>query len=288
LPQKLKEAALPVKITTLSLLAAFSLMACASVPKGVSKHSDVRYGPHERNVMDVYTSGNTTRLAPVIFMVHGGAWIAGNKDSRRVVFNKLKHWLPQGYIFISSNYRLVPDANPLQQAQDIANAVAYAQKNAARWGGDPDKFILMGHSAGAHIISLIAASPEYARNAGMRPLRGSIALDSGGLDLVQIMQQDHYGFYDKAFGNDIEFWKKASPLYTLSSDAKPMLIVCSTQREDQPCDQAQKFAAKAAALHVDAQVLPQDLSHIEINADLGEPSTYTNAVDAFLQKILAH
>jgi hypothetical protein len=106
------------------------------------------------------------------------------------------------------------------------------------------------------------------------------------MDIVRTMQHDHYGFFDQAFGNDIEFWKKTSPLYTLSLGARPMLVVCSTQRADKPCGEAEKFAARAASLNVQAEVLPQDLSHREVNVELGEPGAYTRAVDAFLRKIL--
>jgi hypothetical protein len=121
----------------------------------------------------------------------------------------------------------------------------------------------------------------------MRPVRGSVLLDTGGFDIVRVMQHDHYGFFDEAFGSDIEFWKKTSPLYTLGPGARPMLLVCSTQRQDKPCTEAEKFASKAKSLNIKTEVLPQDLSHREVNVDLGIDGAYNSTVDAILRKILA-
>ena len=172
-----------------------------SLPTGVRLVRDVPYGKDSRQRMDVYLPQQAVG-APVIFMVHGGAWCLGDKASQSVVENKVARWVTKGFIFISTNYRLLPKTAPLQQAEDIASALVTAQGKSASWGGDPLKFILMGHSAGAHLVALLAASPTMALKLGARPWLGTILLDSAALDVVKIMEAKHAGFYDRAFGSD--------------------------------------------------------------------------------------
>jgi acetyl esterase/lipase len=259
-----------------------------SLPANVRVLSDLAYGDHQRQRMDVYLPNNINNAA-VIFMVHGGAWRIGDKTAQRVVQNKLNYWAPQGVVFISVNYRLVPDAYPLDQAQDIAAALVYAQANTKKWGADPAKFILMGHSAGAHLVSLLAAKPSLALSKGAQPWLGTVALDSAAFDIVQIMQGRHYGFYDDAFGKTPDYWRSVSPLHVLSVDeakfAAPLMAICSTQRRDKPCSQAEQFAKAAKALGIRVEILPQNKSHGEINSDLGLPGVYTERVEKFISSL---
>jgi acetyl esterase/lipase len=214
-------------------------------------------------------------------MVHGGGWRRGDKGAQGVVQNKMSRWTSQGFIFISINYRLLPEAAPIEQAHDVARALAAAQGKAEEWGGDPEKFILMGHSAGAHLSTLLAASPELARQAGVRPWLGTVALDSAAFNVVQIMETRHPGLYDQAFGDDPAYWRRASPYYRVTAAMRPLLAVCSTRR-DESCQQAHQFDDKAATLKVRVKVLEEDLSHGEINKELGIESSYTDAVESFM------
>lgn len=241
---------------------------------------DLPYGEHPKQRMDIYLPRQAVR-APVIFMVHGGAWRLGDKGADAVVEQKVAHWVAQGFVLISVNYRLLPATAPVEQAQDVARALAAAQGQAASWGADPAKFILMGHSAGAHLLALLSAAPAKALQLGARPWLGSVLLDSAALDVPKIMQAKHPRFYDRAFGSDPVYWRTASPLHGLSANTKPLLAVCSTRREES-CAQAQRFVAQANALNGRASVLQQDLSHKGINQQLGLPGDYTAAVDAFI------
>jgi arylformamidase len=250
----------------------------------VRTFKDVTYGPDKLQRMDVYAPPEASK-APVIFMVHGGAWAIGDKAHSKVVQNKARHWLPKGFVLISVNYKLVPDVTPTEQLQDLAQALAQAQKQASLWGADPDRFVLMGHSAGAHLIALLNADPAVALGAGARPWQGAVLLDSAAMDLVKIMQSPrHYRFYDKAFGKDPAYWPTVSPLQRLNANATPILAVCSSKRQDS-CPQAQALVDKAQSLHVQASVLPQALSHGDINGQLGLASPYTQAVDDFIASL---
>lgn len=252
-----------------------------NVPAGVRLVRDVAYGSDKAQRFDVYVPKNAAG-APVIFMVHGGGWKHGDKKMDAVVENKVAYWSRQGFIVISANYRMLPEADPLVQARDVASAIGVAQDKAAEWGGARDKFILMGHSAGAHLVSLINASPQLQ---GALRWRGSVVLDSAAFDVEQIMQGRHMRLYDEPFGTDPAFWRAASPYAQLARAGQPMLAVCS-QRRDDSCAQANRYADKARQLGARAEVLPVDLNHRAINETLGEESAYTRAVDGFIASVL--
>lgn len=253
------------------------------LPNGAQLERDVAYGSDPAQHMDVYRPANAQN-APVIFMVHGGGWARGDKEAAGVVNNKVDHWLPKGYLVVSVGYRLVPQVTPLVEADDVARALAFAQGKAKSWGGDPTRFVLMGHSAGAHLVSLLSADPSLATRAGAGPWLGTVALDSAAYNVVEIMEQRHFPLYDKAFGNDRELWRDASPTLRLTRAPVPMLLVCSSRRADS-CAQAGGFAEKATALGGRVKVAPIDLRHGEINAQLGTSGGLTTAVDAFLHSL---
>jgi acetyl esterase/lipase len=255
-----------------------------SPPKGATVTRNLAYGDKPKQRMDVYLPAHPQN-APIIVMVHGGAWAFGSKDASGVVANKVAHFLPRGYIFVSVETRLIPQADPLQQAGDVAAALASVQQKAASWGGDPSKLVLIGHSAGAHLVALVSADRTIAETAGAGPWLATVALDSAAYDVSAIMnRQGHPKLYDKAFGKDPDFWKQASPTLQLSAGATtlpPMLLVCSSLRDDS-CPQAKTFASKAAGK---AKVLPVALRHMPINAELGADNDYTRQVDAFLASV---
>lgn len=254
-----------------------------ALPAGVKLVKDVRYGSDKLQTFDVYIPANAKNAA-VIFMVHGGGWRDGDKTNSRVVENKLKHYASLGYIFISVNNRLLP-TTPTDQAADVAHALATAQQHAPEWGADPNKFILMGHSAGGHLVDLISAAPQYAKDAGAKPWLATVSLDAGAIDVEQIMTHPHFPLYDDAFGKEKAYWQTASPLAQLKTAVKPMLLVCSSKRRES-CPANHAFATKAKKFGSNVSVLEEPLSHGEINMNLGTPGAYTDAVDKFINSVL--
>lgn len=255
-----------------------------ALPAGVQLQRDIAYGSDPLQRMDVYLPAGASTGAPVIFMVHGGGWRTGDKAMQRVVENKVRRWVPKGFILISANYRLLPQTAPLEQARDVATALAKAQALAASWGGDTRKFILMGHSAGAHLVALLDASPALAQQQGASAWLGTIALDSAAMDVPQVMGARHMRLYDQAFGKNPADWQAASPRHQLRAGAAPLLAVCSSRRDD-ACPQAEGLQATAGPLGVRVQVLPQDRSHMQINEELGLPGAYTDAVETFMASL---
>jgi len=255
-----------------------------ALPPGASIERDVAYGSDPAQRLDVYRPAGAG-AAPVILYVHGGGWRRGDKAMPQMVRNKVPHWVGKGFVFVSTNYRMLPVADVVEQAEDVGRALALTQRNAAAWGGDPTRVVLMGHSAGAHLAALITADASLATRHGALPWLATIALDSAALDMQAVMQRPHYRFYDPVFGSDPGFWREASPTHRLQArPAAPMLLVCSSQRDDS-VPSAREFAAKATALGGRATVLPVDLNHMQINDLLGVPGEYTEAVDSFLESV---
>ncbi len=241
----------------------------------------VPYGSHQLNTLDVYLP-QIAQNAPLAIMVHGGAWKIGDKSNASVWRNKGRMFNDLGYIFISVNYRMLPEARPLRQAMDVARAIAFIQANAARWGGDARRSVVLGHSAGAHLVSLLASDPGLLRPGGAYPWNATVALDSAAYDVEEVMFGRPARFYRDAFGDDRAYWRAASPLARLGRERGPFLLVCSTKRLT-ACPNARDFATAVTARGGDAMVLPVALGHRKINTDLGKQNEYTKSVLKFIR-----
>ncbi|MBL1292885.1 MAG: esterase [Alteromonadaceae bacterium] len=255
-----------------------------ALPSGMTVLSDIPYGKDVDQALDVYIPADA-KDAPVIFMIHGGAWSGGDKANKPEFENKIAHWVTQGFIFISTNYRTLPKIRPLEQAKDVEAALLFSQKSVREWGGSPEKFILMGHSSGAHLVSLVSSNYNTIMGNGIMPWLGTISLDISGYDIVKkVTGPNPSEFYKEKFGESPNYWKKASPFHVLTDKIPPFLAICSL-RSDDACTQAENFIAKAKNLGTHVEILPVDLSHREINSELGKGSCYTNYVDDFLKKL---
>lgn len=248
----------------------------AQLPAGARMLRDVAYGDAAAQRFDVYLPADA-RNAPLIVMVHGGGWRRGDKTHDRVLDNKLAHWLPAGVIVVSVNYRMLPEADVAVQRDDVAAALDRVRTLAPTWGGDASRLVLMGHSAGAHLVALLATTSPPG-------VRGTVLLDSGALDVERLMNERHARLFDEAFGPDPAFWRATSPRHQLSGAGQPWLAVCSSRRR-QACDQVDVFAQSVRELGGRIDILPLDLSHGDINARLGLPGSYTQRVDDFLRGI---
>jgi acetyl esterase/lipase len=216
-------------------------------------------------------------------MVHGGAWKIGDKRHSPVVTNKVKYFGERGYTIVSINYDLFPKITVEQQVKEVAKALQYTQENAPKWGADGSKVVLMGHSAGAHLVSLLSTNSLL--NSSKYAILGTVSLDSAAYNIPIIMQKSkHYGFYDEVFGNNPEYWKKMSPYYQINNKVKPMYLVCSTLREDS-CDQADNFSLKAQSLGSTIYVDKEAKKHEEINEQLGSDLIYTQKIENFINSL---
>lgn len=246
--------------------------------------SDISYGKDADQTLDVYAPIDV-KNAPVIFMVHGGAWSGGDKANKAEFKNKVAHWVTKGFIFISINYRTLPKVRPVEQTKDLETALIFSQKSVREWGGSPEQFILMGHSSGAHLISLVSSNYQTIVKNGAIPWIGTVSLDISGYDIVKkVTGAKPSEFYIEKFGENLLQLQKASPFHALTDKIPPFLAICSLRSND-ACTQAENFIEKAKSFGGYAYVMPVDMSHREINLELGKDACYTKAVDDFFKKL---
>src|SRR5262245_38608309 len=112
---------------------------------------------NERQTLDVYTDADA-KNQPVVVWIHGGGWQAGDKSD---VQKKPQAFTGRGFVFVSVNYRLLPDATIKQMAEDVAKAIRWTHDHAKDYGGDPDTIFVMGHSAGAQLAALVCTDDRY-------------------------------------------------------------------------------------------------------------------------------
>jgi arylformamidase len=256
-----------------------------TLPAGARLVHNVAYGSDPKQMLDVYIPQGASD-APIIFMVHGGGWTGGDKMASNVVQNKINYFLLNGYVFVSINYRLVPEVGVMTEADDVAHALAYVQQHATSWGGDPSKLVVMGFSAGGHLVTLMTSVPSIWQGAGAQPWLGTIVLDSAAYNVVTIMNAPHLSLYDTAFGTDQQLWQQASPTLQIESAPPPMLLICSTLHGNS-CSQGQanSFASKVTSLGGQIQVDPVALQHQQIDADVGLPGQYTDQIESFISSL---
>ena len=190
-------------------------------PFEVEKFANVAYrtgadADPDKHRLDVYMPAGQ-KEAPVLLFVHGGAWKSGNK-SLYIALGQA--FAKQGIVTVVINYRLSPKVKHPAHAEDVAAAFAWTHKHIAKYGGDPERITLMGHSAGGHLVALIATDPEYLRAEKLAPanIHGVIGI-SGVYRIVPNSE-----LFKAAFGNDPELCRNASPLEHVSGSHPPFLI----------------------------------------------------------------
>ena len=144
--------------------------------------SGIAYGPDPRQTLDVYTPKGGAAGAPVLVFFYGGGWNSGRRQDYAFVGQALAS---RGFLTVVPDYRLVPQVRYPDFLKDCAAAVAWAHLHAAAFGGDPDRIVLAGHSAGAYNAIMLALDTHYLRDAGVDPrlIRAAAGL-SGPYDFL--------------------------------------------------------------------------------------------------------
>jgi acetyl esterase/lipase/Ca2+-binding EF-hand superfamily protein len=236
--------------------------------------------------LDVYAP-KTGQNHPVVVMIHGGGWQRGDKANPNVIGNKVRHFVASGYIFASVNYRLSPQFKHPSQVQDIAKAVAWIQDNISRYGGNPNRIYLMGHSSGAHLAALVATDQRHLQAAGknLQTIKGVILLDGAGYDIPRLMQDHNQpDIYLKAFSNDQKVWEDASPVsHIRTGKGIPPFLVFYTPRP-RAQSMAENLQASLQRAGVEVRTKMVNKSHRQINAEVGQSSDQvTSAIMDFIR-----
>jgi acetyl esterase/lipase len=205
--------------------------------------SDIDYVPHAdhpggKDRLDVYVPQGATN-APVIFSIHGGLLMAGDRREDAFVGRR---FAAAGYVTAVISYRLSPQASHPAHIEDTAAAFAWVARNIGRHGGNPNRILVTGHSAGAYLAMLLAADARWlaahklsSRDIkGVAPVSGFYWVDKPGVAPDRPRS---------VWGPDPKVWVDASPTRYLRADLPPILILDTDGDEAWRQQQALDLAA---------------------------------------------
>jgi acetyl esterase/lipase len=191
---------------------------------GVRIERELRYGPSERDVLDIFMPQNVTSGRPVLIFVHGGAFIGGSKRRPDSPFyDNIMLWaVKNGFIGVNIDYRLAPQFRWPTGAEDVATAIQWVSKEIGERGGDPSRIYVMGHSAGAFHVANYVSHPEFykVKNGGVK---GAI-MTSATYDLTTGAVGDPERAY---YGDDASRYAGQSSLPGLLKTDIPLMAVSS-------------------------------------------------------------
>lgn len=250
---------------------------------------EVRYGAHTRQAVDFFPARGAAQgpRPPLILFIHGGGWSFGNRHQS--LQSKPAHFTGRGFAFGSIGYRVLPDAPVEEQARDAASAIAAMRAQSVRLGFDPDRIVLMGHSAGAHLAALVATDTSYAGR-DFAAIRGVLLLDGAGYDIARQMASGGPvtgRMYDAAFGNDPARQRALSPMSHAAAPNAPSWLILHDGNRAASGEQSRALGAALIRAGAAAEVVAvADTDHGRLNRELGtQGDVATAAVDAFLDRI---
>lgn len=277
-----------------------AIAAYASSTFAQTLKSDIPYveNGHARHVLDIYTPPNA-KDAPVLFWIHGGGWQAGDKTSVQV---KPKWFTDNGFVFVSTNYRLLPEVDMGTLIRDVAKAFGWVEKHIAEYGGDPKQVLVAGHSAGAQLAAILCTDERYLQEqgVGLEVLIGCVPVDGDTYDVPAIIEvaetrnrvhglpMPTYGHRLK-FGDDPAKHKDFSAVTHVRGDKHiPPFLILHVAAHPDTTAQAVHFGAVLKQAGVPVTVFgAKDTNHTKLNADLGLPNDpATAALGTFVNRVL--
>ena len=259
---------------------------------------DVPYGELERQILDIHAPKDAKNF-PVVFWIHGGGWQSGDKS---LVQEKPKMFVERGFVFVSTNYRLLPKVEMETIFRDVAKSLGWVHKNISQHGGDPNRIFVMGHSAGAQLAALMCIDDRYLKAEGVpfSALKGCVPVDGDTYDIPAIIEtaetrlrvhgepMPKYGHRLK-FGNDPEKHKDYSAVTHVAKGKgiPPFLILYVADHPDTSA-QARRLAKALKESEIPAVAFgAKETNHSKLNDNLGTPNDpATKAVDDFLAGLL--
>jgi acetyl esterase/lipase len=220
----------------------FFLYACVpilnlAVPRsGYTIKPDIAYGSDPRQKLDIYIPDGLTKPAPVILFFYGGSWSSGAKDLYRA-FGQA--FASKGIVTIVADYRLYPQVRYPAFVQDGAEAFRFVHETVAKYGGDPNRIFLAGHSAGAYIAVMLASDLHYLKDAHADPawVRGVIGI-AGPYDFLPLHDPELIEIFG---GANV---RATQPIDYIDGKRPPMLLVHGTADETVGVGNARRMAKR--------------------------------------------
>ena len=262
-----------------------AFLLLASVAQAQNLKSNIQYANpgHKRQVLDIYTPDDARNL-PVVFWIHGGGWQAGDKTSVQI---KPRVFTDRGYIFVSTNYRLLPEVEMGVLIRDVAKSLGWVHKNISGHGGDASRIFVMGHSAGAQLAALICTDDRYlkAERVPFDVLKGCVPVDGDTYDLPAIImtaefRQTVHGLplpkvgHRVKFGNDPAKHIDFSAVTHVAKDKRiPPFLILHVAGHPNTAAQARRLGVVLNEAGIPVKVFgARETTHNKLNADLGVPT----------------
>jgi acetyl esterase/lipase len=256
-------------------------LACVSDAHGQHVTRDIPYATaHERQVLDVYAPDGAKKL-PVVFWIHGGGWQTGNKS---MVAVKPKAFMDAGLVFVSINHRLLPTVDMGAITRDVASALGWVHKNIAKFGGDPDRLLVMGHSSGGQLAALMCTDDRYGKAEGysLTMIKGCVPVDADTFDIPAIIEMAEtrarvhplpmptYGHRQK-FGDDPAKHRDFSAVtHVAANKGIPPFLILHIDANPDTGAQARRLAGVLEAAGISAKVVAgRETTHTTINDNIG-------------------
>jgi len=292
----------PIRLLIAALLLAASIVAQqgTAAPAEVVVKRDIPYAEPAapRQVLDVYAPEGAKRL-PVVFWIHGGGWQTGDKSEMN---RKPQAFTERGFVFVSTNYRLLPDVDMGTIVRDVAKAVGWTHRHIAEYGGDPERQLIMGHSAGAQLAALVCTDERYLKAEGvsLTSIRGCVPVDGDTYDVPLMIEtararrkalgqpEPKFGHYEK-FGSDPLKHRGFSAVNHVAKGKgiPPFLLLHVADHVDTTAQALRlQDVLREAGLPAD-NFAASNTDHVKLDADIGLPGDpATKALFEFLEKAL--
>ena len=201
---------------------------------------NISYGEHERNVLDVWRTTTTPSNAPVMLYFHGGSWLFGDKkDQGRPMLHEM---VKRGWVVVTANYRLAPGSPMPAQIEDATRVLSWVKKNIASYGGDSQRVVVSGGSAGGHLAALLCLTtndetwrPKDATGVTDWSVRGCIPY-YGVLEMTG--DETHWNGHGKGllyllenrvvkqkYQENVALYESLSPMHRVTADSPPFLVI---------------------------------------------------------------
>ena len=274
------------------------VLATTTLAQSIKRDIPYTEATDKNRTLDIYSPPGAQKL-PVIFWIHGGGWQGGDKSDVKI---KPQWFMDKGFVFVSTNYRLLPAVDMGTLIRDVAKSFRWVQDHIADYGGDPSRVVVGGHSAGAQLAAIICTDEKYLKEQGVSfgVLKGCIPVDGDTYDIPAIIETAEtrwrvhhqppakFGHREK-FGNDDAKFRDFSAVYHIAPDKgiPPFLVLYVSGQPDTNA-QALRLGAVLKEANVPTRMFGgKNTYHEKLNDDLGLPDDpATAALTEFIGQVL--
>ena len=281
----------------MNLIAALASIVLAAEPRAVK---DIAYvePKNERQTLDVYYAPDG-KNRPVVFWIHGGGWQQGDKSSVQV---KPQYFVDRGFVFVSTNYRYVTQVTIDVITSDVAKAIRWTHEHAREYGGDPNRLLVMGHSAGAQLAALVCTDESYLKHEGL-PLaivKACVPVDGDTYDVPLEIKMGNerraakgepppkFGHRAK-FGDEAAQVKLSAVTHVAAGKNIPPFFLLHIDTNPETITQAKRLQSELQQAGIRAERFQSTgVNHVDVSYNLGKPGDEpTAALEKFLDEVLA-